>query len=249
MSDNLLKNAIEKIAEMAAPTIREINGETWSSKHMERVRLPEDTPEQYTVNTLEGLVNLIKREGVKWTTEEMPLFVVVRGPDLVEVDSSHTPGRNTAYLRMHFYRAVSDVPEFITHTQPLENMIIKLRAQCAASPDRTRLLDLLSSVSLEDGVSTVDNGVTQTVTQRRGVALKENLTIDNPYFVLKPYRTFLEIDQPASEFLLRVSEGGEVGLFQADGGAWKLDAKRRIGAWLAEALKEEIENGRVVVTI
>ncbi len=248
MSDNLLKNAIEKIAEMAAPTIREIGGEIWSSKHLELVRPPEDKPEPYTVNTLEGLADLIMREGVELSDKKSPLFVVVRGPDLVEVDSSHILGLNTAFLRRHYYRAESDVPLFSTGFRPLEELIIRLRAQCADTEGRKKLLDLLSSVSMDDSVSTMDNGVTQRVMTHSGVSLKTAVDVE-PYVCLQPYRTFLEVDQPESEFLLRVSADGKVGLFEADGGAWKLEAKRRIRNWLADALDAEIEDGLVVVTI
>ena len=45
---------------------------------------------------------------------------------------------------------------------------------------------------------------------------------------LRPYRTFKEIDQPESQFLLRLNENGNIGLFEADGGMWKLEAKKSI---------------------
>lgn len=59
---------------------------------------------------------------------------------------------------------------------------------------------------------------------------------------LRPYRTFREVEQPASEFVFRLrSLNGEVpwcALFEADGGKWKLDAVLKIKAWLeAEELK------------
>ena len=66
---------------------------------------------------------------------------------------------------------------------------------------------------------------------------------------LQPLRTFLEVEQPCSDFLLRVGKNGEITLPDADGGAWKLDAKRKIASWLAHALSTEIEAGKVVVMI
>jgi hypothetical protein len=57
---------------------------------------------------------------------------------------------------------------------------------------------------------------------------------------LAPYRTFQEIEQPSSPFLFRIKgtpgEGVQCALFEADGGAWRLDAVARIEAWLTKAL-------------
>jgi len=54
---------------------------------------------------------------------------------------------------------------------------------------------------------------------------------------LRPYRTFREIEQPASLFVLRLQKGrdGELpraALFEADGGQWKLEACQAIKHWL-----------------
>lgn len=38
-------------------------------------------------------------------------------------------------------------------------------------------------------------------------------------------------------------------LYEADGGAWKLEAKRNIAAYLGEKLADLVENGNVVVMI
>ena len=55
----------------------------------------------------------------------------------------------------------------------------------------------------EKSVSTNDNGVTQTVEARQGVALNALAQV-KPRVLLRPFRTFLEVEQPESEFLLRV---------------------------------------------
>lgn len=61
------------------------------------------------------------------------------------------------------------------------------------------------------------------------------------------YRTFLEVEQPESQFLLRLNEKGEVGLFEADGGMWKLAAKKNVSTYLENALADMISAGSVVV--
>lgn len=60
---------------------------------------------------------------------------------------------------------------------------------------------------------------------------------------------FLEVEQPASDFLLRLDKDGRPALYEADGGAWKLEAKRNIAAYLGEQLADLVERGSVVVMI
>ena len=65
---------------------------------------------------------------------------------------------------------------------------------------------------------------------------------------VNPDRT-LEVEQPASDFLLRLDKEGRPALYEADGGAWKLEAKRNIAAYLGEQLADLVESGNVVVMI
>ena len=65
---------------------------------------------------------------------------------------------------------------------------------------------------------------------------------------LRPYRTFQEVEQPASQFLIRVNERG-IQFVEADGGMWKLHARQTVQAFLQTALESEIQNGGVVVAL
>ena len=51
---------------------------------------------------------------------------------------------------------------------------------------------------------------------------------------LRPYRTFTEVVQPASDFIFRMKEdrGITCALFEADGGAWKNAAMKNIKEYL-----------------
>ena len=57
----------------------------------------------------------------------------------------------------------------------------------------------------------------------------------------------MEVEQPESEYLLRVDENGRIGLFEADGGVWKLEAKRNVKEYLAVELDDLVKSGQVVV--
>lgn len=129
-----------------------------------------------------------------------------------------------------------------------QQAIIQLQSVYGPTQDREYLLELISRMSVNEGVTSDDNGVTQTITARQGPALKENMPV-KPIVLLQPYRTFLEVEQPASEFLLRVGKEGGISLHEADGGVWRLEAKHRIAEWLAEELQEDVNEGKVIITI
>lgn len=123
-----------------------------------------------------------------------------------------------------------------------------VRTSLCITEDRDYLLALLSRIDVNQGVSSVDNGISQEVSVKTGAVLKEQQTVQ-PIVHLQPYRTFLEVEQPASDFLLRLDKEGHPALYEADGGAWKLEAKRNIAAYLGEKLADLIESGNVVVMI
>jgi len=92
-----------------------------------------------------------------------------------------------------------------------------------------------------------DNGIATTVTTQKGVALQTNAQI-KPLVSLKPYRTFQEVEQPESIFLIRINDRG-ISFTEADGGMWKLKARETIKAFLEDKLSQEIADGSVIVAL
>lgn len=247
MENSFLKDAIDRIVELATPfTLETRGGHQFCSANLREVRPEVPSPVRYSVDTLEALVKLIRTEGV---AQAPLLYVRVDGARLVVVDSTYTGRDYAIYSRLPLYEAVSDAPG-ITVNQEMsqEQAIVELQSLYAVTPDRDYLLALLSRIDVNQGVSTVDNGVSQEVSVRTGAVLKEQQTV-KPIVHLQPYRTFLEVEQPASDFLLRLSKSGYPALHEADGGAWRLEAKRNIAAYLGEKLADLIESGNVVVMI
>ena len=58
---------------------------------------------------------------------------------------------------------------------------------------------------------------------------------------------FREYEQPENEFLLRLDDNGNVGLFEADGGMWEQAAKASITAYFEDKLAQEVKDGKIVV--
>lgn len=108
-------------------------------------------------------------------------------------------------------------------------------------------LQLLSQISTGAKVTYNDTGVATTIVTQRGVSLQQNSTI-RPIVKLRPYRTFQELEQPAGLFLIRIDERG-ISFTEADGGMWKLAARKSIKAYLEAALASEIDSGNVRVML
>ncbi len=185
------------------------------------------------------LLKLIRTELEKVGTT---IMVQVKSNDTVEVMTTYL----SDFSRNTLYRAKADAPGLRTGFRGREVALIELRSLCIPNEGTAYLLDLLSRMTNENSVSTNDNGVTQTVEARQGVALNAVVEI-KPRVMLRPFRTFLEVEQPESEFLLRVDPDEGIGFFEADGGIWKLEAKKNIADYFLKNMGDLIDAGKVVV--
>lgn len=244
----MLKSAIEKIISIAAPTTYEVDGHTYSSESLHEVKPNIYIPKNKNLYSLDALVNMVKTEGLPmFFADGKPLFLEVI--DHLTVSCFLSPKESDRYERPVLYTAVATcVPGFTNRWMNYDEAMIKLRSMFIPNEGTKYLISLLANITDENSVSSEDNGVTQSVTVRKGIALQATQQI-NPIVKLKPYRTFQEIDQPESEFLVRLREGGEIGFFEADGGMWQLNARETVKYHLEYCLSEEMKSGKVVVML
>lgn len=128
-----------------------------------------------------------------------------------------------------------------------EEAMIALRTRFQETSDSEYALKLLSDITTGSKVTYNDNGIATSVVTQSGVALQRNANI-RPIINLRPYRTFQEVAQPESQFLIRVTERG-IRFVEADGGMWKLTARQTIKAYLEDTLEAEVTNGTVVIAL
>ena len=235
----MLKEFAQYLVSLKDNKIYDIHGEKYSDSALHRIAPYVPHPEKLNVTGLDSIVKLVRTEMKKVT---LPVFIRVDGPTAVTVLTA----LDSDMKRDVLFHAECDVPGFKEGFRGYENAIIEIRSKFIPCDDVDYLLDLLARINKENGVTTTDNGVSQTVEARTGVSLKQMVNV-RPRVKLAPYRTFLEIEQPASEFLLRLDDDGDVGLFEADGGMWKLQAKKDILAYFDDRMQDEINAGAVVV--
>lgn len=228
----MIKAALEYINELKEPVIKEIGGETYSDKPLNRISY---VPYAKTIGmkTLTSLVEYIKAN-IDSMSEKMIVHVI--SPTEVHLYSSLDADRKREYL----VEVNAELPDFrfgsfIDH----ENFVIALQSKFVPNEDRDLVLKFAGTV--EDGTVAEygDDGVTQKATIKTGVASKADAVVPNPVNLI-PYRTFLEVQQPASDFIFRMKSscGVQCAIFEADGGAWKNEAMSRIKNYLALELSE-----------
>lgn len=231
--------AIEKLEELVRASeakVIYVDGVSYSTRQIHDLRKKEPEPETLVVHSLQAVVDYIagNRDGLE--LGECVLHIV--GPQQVDLRSrisGHFQQRPT------FVRGVAtDLTEGASlklgRFHPVEEVVIGLQALFVDSPERREVIRVLGNVKGELVTTQVDNGMTQEVSVRAG-ALTDKLEVPNPVS-LAPYRTFREVEQPSSPVVLRVKKtenGIVVGLFEADGGAWRLAAVKRIRDWLQAA--------------
>jgi hypothetical protein len=112
---------------------------------------------------------------------------------------------------------------------------IMLQSSFVDNRDRTILLKVTGLIQDKAVKEVGDDGVSQAVTIKTGVANVGDVKVPNPV-ELAPYRTFPEIIQPESKFIFRMQSGPQAALFEADGGAWRNMAMDLIKKYLEEQL-------------
>lgn len=208
----------------------------YTSKPIHMVKPPVIASVQ--VITLNALIDLYKSNFEKIKDEKVVFHITSETSVEAFSNVSDDYKRRDNYLTA----SVKDLPAFrFGSWLSQEDFIIALQANFVESGDRDYILKTASDVATDDKQQMTDNGVSQTVTAKNGVLVKEVAV--KPRVKLSPYRTFREILQPESEFVFRIHRGPggvpQFGLFEADGGAWKLTAMEYIKAYLAEELDED----------
>lgn len=229
----MIKEALQYIVGLSTPCIREINGETYSDKALSRV-IHNPKADAIELATLRSLMDYIK-SGADTMEEKMIIHVV--SPVCVKMYSQLDLDRNREYM----VEANAELPhfpfdKFIGH----EQFIIGVQSKFIQNEDSGLLLKFAGTVDGGTIANYGDDGITQKATVKTGLASRGDAVIPSPV-TLKPYRTFTEVDQPESQFVFRMKEdkyeGVQCALFEADGGAWKLQAMENIKGYLERELE------------
>lgn len=239
----MLQKALQYLVSLQENKTYEIGGRTWSDKPLHMIEEERRYREELTFGSLDAIVQMVREELPDYA-DRLPLYIQIKSYREVRV-FTRPDDRET---RTEPYCAICTDTDFNGGWRPQDRAIIELKSIFIPTPDSEYLLDLISRINNEQGVQSTDNGVSQTVVAKQGVSLVGAEAV-KPRLLLQPFRTFREVGQPASEFILRLDENGSVGLFEADGGIWKMEAKDNIKAYFLQALEREVKEGTVLVMV
>ena len=216
------------LGEKKEPII-ELDQGTFSRVSLNRVTEP--VASKLTVSTLTGLVDYIKTNVDKL---EGKLLIQVKSPEEVTLYSPLNADRE----REKYVSAEAILPNNVVYDRFLdtERFNIMLQSAFVDNEDKAKLLKYTALITDDTVKNFGDDGISQKVTVKTGVASVSDAVVPNPV-TLAPYRTFPEVEQPESKFIFRMKEGPSAALFEADGGAWRNKAILNIKAYLEKELE------------
>jgi len=206
----------------------------YSHLNLSRVKMP--SVDGVVLHTLDSLVTFIQNQ-VDGSCCGDPLSIHIESPRQVNLIGSLRDDRT----RETFAIVRAELPDEIRYGQyyDTENFNIQVQSRFVDNPDKKLLLRFTGLIKEENVRQTGDDGISQAVTIKTGVATVGNAVVPNPV-LLAPWRTFQEVAQPESMFIFRMKDGPTAALFEADGGAWRLEAIKNIKEYLEEQLPDMV---------
>lgn len=227
----MIKEGIEKILSLAPVQQINIDGREYTDQAIYPVKEP--LPDPLKVHTLTGLVDYIKSADL---VDLQGCFFQVQSPAEVRLFSEIV---GSFEQRKNYIVAVT--PESRSypfgHWLDPETFNIELQAKFVQEDGVKTLLAFAASIQESEVRTSKDDGISQEVTARAGISLVTSVKVPNPV-TLRPYRTFMEVTQPAISCVFRVRKGPELSLHEADGGEWRLFAISAIRDYLKKAMDD-----------
>ena len=238
----MIREAIDRVLDLARPPTVEVGGVTYwdDAQHQ-----PVQPPLYDTIHTksLRGFVDYLAANVDRRDLSRALIRMVDHRR--VTLESAERDSVRCVWREVYCCATCDRSDQFpYGEFLPVEQFIIRVQSQMEELPGRAELLRYVGNLRAEKVLTQRDDGVTQLASVRIGVATVEQMEAPNPV-VLAPRRTFAEVSQPASAFILRL-RGGDTketprcALFEADGGLWQEEARHEIARWLEEQL-EKIE--------
>lgn len=230
----MIKEAIDRIIELARPVEVAVDGLPYTTLKLQPVDEPELAILQ--VHTLAALCDLLELESDTYNPAEV--LVHVKEPTVVAVLARRLTRfghRHVHALAVAEERSTMEIGEWL----PQDEFVLGVQVSFVQDLMTAAVLRVVGNVRDEMVTTAEDDGFTQRVKARAGVALVEDVELPNPVH-LRPFRTFPEVEQPASGFVLRARrvEGKlpEFKLQPVDSRWWKVNAVATIREYLTPRL-------------
>lgn len=240
-----LKDVINYVEGNSEVNEKEIDGFKYSTRRLHLVEKPE-RHSQFRLHTLTGVIDFLKSK-IDEAIHDGKYIITIDSAKSISVGREFNETSTLAREYVLIARPFDYAPE-IGQFECLDKTLISLRSQYVQNEHSKLLLAALGNIRLEENIKLDDDGFSQGITTKQGLKFA-SIDIPNPVR-LKPFRTFVELEQPESEFVIRLDKDREnayVKLVESDGGAWQIVAMQRIKAYLSEHLADELLNDEIVI--
>lgn len=234
----MLKDLFQYFKDHNRPEIVENGGHFYSTRSLTKLNV-EQSVQAIQANSLTGLVDYAKSN---FDTDRKFLIHVVSPTHVSLFDALNNENERRIYIQSRAMLPDITFGRFMD----IESFVIQTQSKFIQNENTQSLLKFVGSIVEDDSKETKDNGISQAVKTKTGIATVGEAVVPNPVN-LRPFRTFVEVPQPESSFVLRIQNGPRASLFEADGGAWEINAMHSIKEYLEEALSEGIESGKIVI--
>ena len=194
------RSFIEKIEEMAEAHVITVDSRPYSDKALHAITPP--MAKALEVRTLTAIKDYLDKDPDELSFSDLVIHVF--GPENVALYSKLSSHHRQRECFMAARPVTRKFP-FGQYVQ-LEQFIISLQTMFVQDAITARILKLVGNLTDSKTTQFNDDGVTQQVTAKTGVAKVENVEVPSPV-MLRPFRTFLELEQPDSLFIFRIRAG------------------------------------------
>lgn len=237
-----LFEAVKDDARKETPTIS-VDGRIYSTRLLTPVTEP-GFP-KIEVSTLSGLVDYINTNPDKLPMEALIINVAsVRTVYLMSNVYGAFKQRDTVVkascedlLEQAYSSIYMGVEDFIIYVQ---KNFVSDSDSAYFKTDKAKILSYVGNI--KDGIleTYTDDGVSQEVVVKNGVASLKKEILPNPV-TLKPYRTFSEIEQPTMSYIFRAKTGPFFALHETACHEWQVKTMQAIKRFLADRIPAEIK--------
>lgn len=228
----MIKEALRYIVGLGETQTLSFNGDNYTNREIYRVEGP--VAQEIRTTTLTSIVDYIKNNVDDNKMSDRNLLIHIKSPNTVVLESDLNKDRK----RETYIVAEALTPDInFDRFMDAEKFNIMLQSSFVENKDRAIVLKVAGNIKDEAVKTYGDDGTSQTVSIKTGVASIADVVVPNPVF-LAPYRTFPEVEQPDSRFIFRMKDGAQCALFEADGGAWRNVAMDLIKEYLEDQLEE-----------
>lgn len=241
----MLKSLFEYVVGLSKANMVTIDGTVFTDKPLHLPEMP--TIETLRTDNLSSIVNFIKHA---WDADLHDIYDTVQ--KIIHVEDAGKVNLYSSVCNECMDRQKFMTAEWAGNKFPFgqfmdaEKFNILLQT-CFMETDDLKVIQQVVGNLRDEAVQNYgDDGVSQSVTIRTGIATVGQVRVPSPA-KLRPYRTFLEVEQPASLFILRMREGGQCALFEADGGLWRETARKNIRNYFEYELEKMVSEHKVVI--